>query len=35
MIYYLPKCLPKYPMDFYEISPVEERSLIILEFDFH
>ena len=29
----MPKCLAKYPTDLYEISPVEERSLIIVEFD--
>ena len=29
------KCLAKYPTDFYEISPAEERSLIIVEFELH
>ena len=29
------KCLAKYPTDFYEISPAEERNLIIVEFELH
>ena len=27
----MPKCLAKYPTDLYEISPVEKKSLIIVE----
>ena len=27
IIYYMPRCLVKYPTNLYEISPVEEKSL--------
>ena len=29
----MPKCFSKYPTDLYEISPIEERSLIIVELE--
>ena len=35
IIYYMPKYLAKYPTDLYEISPVEEKTLIIVEFELH
>ena len=35
IIYYMPKCLANYPTDLYEISPIEVRSLIIVEFELH
>ena len=35
IIYYMLKCLAKYPTDFHEISPAEESSLIIVEFEHH
>ena len=35
IICYMPKCLTKYPTDLYEISPVEERSPRIVEFELH
>ena len=32
---YEPYILKCYPTDFYEISPVKERSLIIVKFELH
>ena len=35
MIYYMLKYLAKYPTDFFEISPAEDRSLTIVKFELH
>ena len=35
MIYYMLECLAKYPTGLYEISPAEERSLLIVKFELH
>ena len=35
IIFCMPKSLAKDPTDLYEISPAEERSLIIVEFELH